>query len=67
MQARAAAFLGLGLGPRDVVVLALGHSPETIHAFWGALYAGIVPTVFSYRSPARSLERHHESLRATSV
>lgn len=52
-----------GLAPGDVVVLAAGHSRQVPAVFWGALYAGLVPTIFPYRTPAQSLERHGEAVR----
>lgn len=37
-----------GVRPGDLVILVMDHSPELIYAFWGALLAGIVPTIFPY-------------------
>ncbi len=39
-----------------LAVLALGHSVDLIGAFWGALCAGLVPSVFSYLDAARDRE-----------
>ena len=37
-----------GVKAGDLVILVMDHSPELIYAFWGALLAGIVPTIFPY-------------------
>lgn len=42
----AAALLRLGIQPGDLLVIAHTQSLESIYAFWGALVAGAVPSMF---------------------
>ncbi len=42
----AAALRALGIGPRDVVVIAHTQDLESVYAFWGALLAGAIPSMF---------------------
>ncbi len=42
----AAALKGLGVGPRDLVIIAHTQSLESIFAFWGALLIGAIPSMF---------------------
>ena len=44
----AAALAAIGVGPGDLVVVVLRHSPLLLSAFWGALYRGAVPSIFPY-------------------
>ena len=43
---RADALRGLGLRPRDLVVIAHDHSLESIYSFWAALLVGAIPSMF---------------------
>lgn len=45
-RAEAAALRRLGIGARDLVVIAHTQNLESIYAFWGALMAGAVPSMF---------------------
>ena len=42
----AAALAALGLGPRDLVVIAHGQELDALYSFWGALALGAVPSMF---------------------
>lgn len=42
------AFEHAGLGPGDLVVLVLRHSPALLAAFWGAIYLGAIPSIFPF-------------------
>ena len=42
----AAALVNLGIKPRDLVVIAHTQSLDSIYAFWGAILAGAVPSMF---------------------
>jgi fatty-acyl-CoA synthase len=44
--AYAAALKKMGLAPRDLVVIAHTQDLESIYAFWGALLAGAIPSMF---------------------
>ncbi len=46
VQAYAAALRRLDIRPRDLVVIAHTQNLESIYAFWGALLAGAVPSMF---------------------
>lgn len=43
---RAGALRGLGIRPRDLVVIAHDHSRESIYSFWAALLVGAIPSIF---------------------
>lgn len=43
---RAGALRGLGIQPRDLVVIAHDHSLESIYSFWATLRVGAVPSIF---------------------
>ncbi len=45
-QRYADALLALGVAPRDLVVIAHTQNLESIYAFWGAMLAGAVPSMF---------------------
>ncbi len=45
-RAVAARLGGLGIGPGDLLVIAHTQNLESIYAFWGALLAGAVPSMF---------------------
>lgn len=42
----AVALQALGIQPQDLVVIAHTQNLESIYAFWGALYAGAIPSMF---------------------
>ena len=44
--AYAAALKKMGIAPRDLVVIAHTQDLESIYAFWGALLAGAIPSMF---------------------
>jgi len=44
--AHAAALQHIGIGSRDLVVIAHTQNLESIYAFWGALVAGAIPSMF---------------------
>ncbi len=44
--AYAAALNKMGIAPRDLVVIAHTQDLESIYAFWGALLAGAIPSMF---------------------
>lgn len=49
-RAFAAALAGIGVVPGDVVILVLQHSRTLLAAFWGAMYAGAIPSIFPFLS-----------------
>ncbi|MCP4424388.1 MAG: fatty acyl-AMP ligase [Chloroflexi bacterium] len=46
VHAYAAALQRLGIQPRDLVIIAHIQNLESIYAFWGAMLAGAVPSMF---------------------
>ncbi|WP_165360978.1 AMP-binding protein [Candidatus Chloroploca sp. Khr17] len=48
--------------PGDLVIVAFEHSYKLVAAFWGALYAGAVPTIFPYRDATGSGEARQRRL-----
>ena len=42
----AVALQQLGIQPRDLVIIAHTQSLESIYAFWGAMLAGVIPSMF---------------------
>lgn len=44
----AQALAAMGIGDDDLVVLVLKHSEVLLSAFWGALYLGATPSIFSF-------------------
>jgi len=42
----AVALAGIGIRPRDLVILAHTQDLESIYAFWGALLVGAIPSMF---------------------
>src|SRR5215468_11015223 len=39
---------GMGVGPRDLVILVMEHSEALLFAFWGAMMIGAVPSIFPF-------------------
>src|SRR5512136_1819483 len=44
--AHAAALHRMGVGPRDLVIIAHTQDLESMYAFWGAMLAGAIPSMF---------------------
>lgn len=42
-----AALARMGVGEADIVLLVLGHSLALIHAFWGAMRLGALPSIYT--------------------
>ncbi|MBX3063433.1 MAG: AMP-binding protein [Anaerolineae bacterium] len=62
--ARYAAMLRqIGIADRDLVILVMEHSEALLHAFWGALMVGAIPSIFPFLSekldPSLYFERVH--------
>lgn len=55
LLARAGAWSSLfatrGVGPADLILVAVPHSPEQIFALFGALLRGAIPSLFPYPQP----------------
>ncbi len=64
-QARsyAAAFGRLGAGPGDLVILVMNHALELLPAFWGALLAGVVPSIFPYQTEKLDADIYRQRVR----
>lgn len=53
-----------GVGPHDLVVLVLQHGADVLHAFWGAMLLGAIPSIFPFLTPKLDPDRYYESVRA---
>src|SRR5690606_38009160 len=53
-----------GVGPQDLVVLALQHGPDVLYGFWGAMLLGAIPSIFPFLTPKLDPDRYYESVRA---
>jgi len=60
----AAALRALGVAPGDVVILVLRHAPAVLDAFFGAMYLGAVPAIFSYLTEKLDPAVYAEQVRA---
>jgi len=60
----AAKLLSLGIRPGDIVIIALRHCQDLIYAFWGAAYAGAIPSIFVYWGPMTTSESYLVRLKA---
>ena len=63
VTAYARSLQALGLGPGDIVTIALPHSIGLIAAFWGAMYIGIIPTIFPYLVPRPDADTFKKQVR----
>jgi len=52
-----------GIKPGDVVIIATGHSQDLLHAFWGTLYTGAVPSIFVYKGPMSTTGSYIERIK----
>jgi len=62
-QSYARAYLDLGAGPGDLVILVMNHALELIPAFWGALLGGVVPTIFPYQTEKLDADIYRQRVR----
>src|SRR5262249_41003280 len=57
----AEALRGVGVAPRDLVILVMEHGEALIQGFWGAMMLGAIPSIFPFLSdkldPAMYFER----------
>jgi fatty-acyl-CoA synthase len=60
----AGALAEAGIGPGDIVILALRHSLDLIAAFWGILFRGAIPSIFPYVVPMPSPECFRQQITA---
>ena len=54
-----------GLGPGEVIVLLLPHSPDLVAAFWGGIYARALPAILPY--PAASVTPETQRAQLTTL
>lgn len=59
-----ATYARVGLIPGTVVVLILPHSPDLLFAYWGAVLAGLVPSIMPYLTEKLQPERYRADLAA---
>ena len=60
----ARALEAVGLGPGQLVVLVMHHSPKLLSAFWGAMYLGAVPSILPYLTEKLDPERYANQVQA---
>ena len=53
-----------GIQPGEVVILILQHGAELIHAFWGAILAGAIPSIMPYLTEKLAPEQYRADLAA---
>jgi acyl-CoA synthetase (AMP-forming)/AMP-acid ligase II len=53
-----------GIQPGDVVVLILQHGADLVHAFWGAILYGAIPSIMPFLTEKLSPERYRADLSA---
>jgi acyl-CoA synthetase (AMP-forming)/AMP-acid ligase II len=52
-----------GIGPGELVILVLRHSPALLLAFWGALLLGAIPSIFPFLTEKLDGEIYREQVR----
>jgi acyl-CoA synthetase (AMP-forming)/AMP-acid ligase II len=60
----AKAYANAGIQPGEVVVLILQHGADLIHAFWGAILHGAIPSIMPFLTEKLSPERYRADLSA---
>src|SRR5579859_6056670 len=60
----ARAYLQAGLLPGEVVVLILQHGEALVYAYWGALLAGVVPSIMPFLTEKLAPEKYRQELAA---
>lgn len=60
--AYADAYQAAGIQPSEVVVLILQHSRELISAFWGAVLAGVIPSIMPFLTEKLDPTRYRADL-----
>ncbi|MEP7356043.1 MAG: hypothetical protein ABI847_02230, partial [Anaerolineales bacterium] len=60
----AAAYAGAGVEPGEVVVLILQHGEALVYAYWGALLAGVVPSIMPFLTEKLAPEKYRQELAA---
>jgi acyl-CoA synthetase (AMP-forming)/AMP-acid ligase II len=53
-----------GIQPDEVVIIVLQHSVDLIYAFFGAIFAGAVPSIMPFLTEKLSPEHYRKSLRS---
>jgi fatty-acyl-CoA synthase len=60
----AASYAAAGLKPGEVVVLILQHGEALVYAYWGALLAGVVPSIMPFLTEKLAPEKYRQELAA---
>ena len=60
----AQAYAAAGARPGEVVVLILQHGEQLVHAYWGALLAGVVPSIMPFLTEKLAPEKYRQELAA---
>jgi acyl-CoA synthetase (AMP-forming)/AMP-acid ligase II len=58
------AFYQAGLQPGEVVVLILQHGEALVYAFWGAILAGVLPSIMPFLTEKLAPEKYRQELAA---
>lgn len=59
-----AAYAGAGVKPGEVVVLILQHGLDLIHAYWGAILHGAIPSIMPFLTEKLQPDRYRADLTA---
>ncbi len=57
-------YMAAGAQPGEVVVLILQHGEPLVYAFWGALLAGVVPSIMPFLTEKLAPEKYRQDLAA---
>jgi fatty-acyl-CoA synthase len=60
----ATAYARGGVEPGDMVVLILQHGKEIVYSFWGAILAGVIPSIMPFQTEKLSPERYRADISA---
>ncbi len=58
------AYAAAGVQPGEVVVLILQHGQALVYAYWGALLAGVVPSIMPFLTEKLAPEKYRQELAA---
>ncbi len=58
--AQASVLKANGIQPGEVVILVLPYCRELLAAFWGTLFAGAIPSIFTYLTPQSDIPTYLE-------
>jgi fatty-acyl-CoA synthase len=60
----AAAYVRAGIRPGDMVILILPHGKDIVYSFWGAVLAGVIPSIMPFLTEKLSPNRYRADIGA---